>query len=768
MHKNSISFAPQKLNAIIGVSGCGKSTLVDMMRGKIPNADLTGKSSVELETGENIVLDYSDLSFSNLRKVRQIFGYIPQDDVISGDLTVRENILYAAQLKLPFVEKEMIRDIVESTLKLLGFDEKVQNTIVGTVETRGVSGGQRKRVNIGTELVGMNSVLFLDEPTSGLDSSGAKDFLEACKLITGMGVTLIAIVHQPRFDSFMLFDDVLILGKNGTIFFGQPGILLLYFYRALDFQLNPDENPCDAIMDIVVASDQNKLVKIWNNTGIEWVKQCQIMYPCVHEMLTKTFIYEKTEMMTREPENSKEVYDFFKYCSIPITLKDAEEIYKKNNFKKTFEHVCSTEMIENKFSNVVYKLNLFDQVPKSIEQQKVHCDMFRTTTLAIMFIIKLRKRIGLASLSSRKNENNCDKFFLMACLALKAFDDKGKMQLLQSVKGNPRFKNLTRPNMLQQIWVLIKRRIIVINRSFWFLQIVIVMLAAFIVALINGSDWSISSYPTNISMFMVVIGVLSGITHMKTFSQEKLLIIRETSEKIRTLSYFISYNLTDMFWIFTFPLVYSVIYFFISYPLTNFGYYFVTVLMTCWWTSGLAYALSTLPININWANLICVFIIIIFGAFLQGLNPTINQSRGTIIEVLLSLSYNRWATEALVIKEFEIYNNDYNIILGTFNKIGFCGFNENITNMNSTFFFDQIQNYKSVSARCHPYVTWDFIYLLIMGIVMRVFAYFALRISIVTGQLTLINMKLKKLYNFKRPRNAQHIKNPLVEVMVIN
>merc|ERR1719392_441714 len=93
--------------------------------------------------------------------------------------------------------------------------DHIQDSIVGSVEQRGISGGQRKRVNIGLELAAQPSVLFLDEPTSGLDATSSLTVVLSLKKMCQLGMSSIMVIHQPRYSLFTLFDDVLLLGKGG-------------------------------------------------------------------------------------------------------------------------------------------------------------------------------------------------------------------------------------------------------------------------------------------------------------------------------------------------------------------------------------------------------------------------------------------------------------------------------------------------------------------------------------------------------------------------
>ena len=123
-----------------------------------------------------------------------------QDDAFFSMQTVQETLVNAARLRLP--QEMSIRDKldrVESIIQELGL-KKAANTRIGNARNRGVSGGERKRTNIGVEMMQDPSLLFLDEPTSGLDAFQALNVMETLKLLTLSGVTVLVSVHQPRFE----------------------------------------------------------------------------------------------------------------------------------------------------------------------------------------------------------------------------------------------------------------------------------------------------------------------------------------------------------------------------------------------------------------------------------------------------------------------------------------------------------------------------------------------------------------------------------------
>lgn len=141
------------MNAILGPTGCGKSSLLDIL------ADRKDRHGLEGE----VLMDGKAQGKSFKYQV----GYVVQDDILSGTLTVRENLLFSANLRLSKkISSQRKEEIVQQVIIQLGL-EKCADSKVGTEFVRGISGGERKRTNIGMELVLSPSVLFLDEPTTG-------------------------------------------------------------------------------------------------------------------------------------------------------------------------------------------------------------------------------------------------------------------------------------------------------------------------------------------------------------------------------------------------------------------------------------------------------------------------------------------------------------------------------------------------------------------------------------------------------------------------
>ena len=202
------------LNYLLGPSGSGKSTLLNTLACRL-DVNTVVQGEMRLNGAE---YDNAEL--------KRIAGYVMQDDLLNGYLTVEETLMYTAKLRLPrdFTNRQR-RDRVDDVMADLGLSH-VHNVIVGTPLKKGISGGERKRLCVGMQLLNRPQLLFLDEPTSGLDSVMALDLLHTLhRLAHGQSqekaVTIVCSIHQPQSKIFNLFDSLILL-KAGQIIYQGP------------------------------------------------------------------------------------------------------------------------------------------------------------------------------------------------------------------------------------------------------------------------------------------------------------------------------------------------------------------------------------------------------------------------------------------------------------------------------------------------------------------------------------------------------------------
>ncbi|HQJ12847.1 MAG TPA: ATP-binding cassette domain-containing protein [Bacteroidales bacterium] len=221
-----VSFAAGEgmLIGIMGASGSGKTTLLNLLTGL-----------VKPESGE--IRINSIPIYTNDKRLDGVIGYVPQDDILIEDLTVFENLFYAASLCFAGRKREELTADVNKTLQSLGLYEK-KDYRVGSPLNKVISGGQRKRLNIALELIREPSVLFLDEPTSGLSSADSENVMDLLHELTVRGKLVITVIHQPSSDIFKGFDKVLILDMMGhLVFYGNPLEAIVHF-KTLESHIN--------------------------------------------------------------------------------------------------------------------------------------------------------------------------------------------------------------------------------------------------------------------------------------------------------------------------------------------------------------------------------------------------------------------------------------------------------------------------------------------------------------------------------------------------
>lgn len=226
----SLSIRPREFVAIVGVSGSGKSTLLDALSGYRPASEGT------------VLVNGTDL-YRNFDAYRTDLGYVPQDDIIHKELTVYKALDYAARLRLPAdtTADERQKRVME-VLATLNLVERKD------IPIHRLSGGQRKRVSIGVELLTQPGLFFLDEATSALDPGTESQIMRLLRKLADEGQTVLLVTHATK--NVMMCDQVVFLAKGGHLaYYGPPEEALAYFgvqdfdaiYEKLENELSPAE-----------------------------------------------------------------------------------------------------------------------------------------------------------------------------------------------------------------------------------------------------------------------------------------------------------------------------------------------------------------------------------------------------------------------------------------------------------------------------------------------------------------------------------------------
>jgi ABC transport system ATP-binding/permease protein len=225
-----ISEESGNLVALMGASGAGKSTLLHVLNG------------TEKPSKGRVLINGIDIH-KNPEQIEGVIGFVPQDDLLIEDLTVYQNLYFAAKLCFSHLNEEEIDLLVIKTLNDLGLTQ-TKDLKVGSPLQKTISGGQRKRLNIGLELLRQPAVLFVDEPTSGLSSRDSENIIDLLKELSLKGKLVFAVIHQPSSDIFKMFDKLVILDTGGyQIYYGNPVDSVTYFKKNINL-INSDEGEC--------------------------------------------------------------------------------------------------------------------------------------------------------------------------------------------------------------------------------------------------------------------------------------------------------------------------------------------------------------------------------------------------------------------------------------------------------------------------------------------------------------------------------------------
>lgn len=233
-----------ELIGIIGPAGCGKTTFLNILAGILPDSEGT-----VLLNGEDLYENYDSLSIN--------IGYVPQDDIVHRELTVYQSLYYTAWLRLPsdttVAERE---ETVEKTLEELRLKE-ARDVIIGYTEKKGISGGQRKKVNMAQEWITKPSIIFLDEPGTGLDPHGQREVVKLLRSFADTGKIVVTITHGIDNEANARpFDKILVMAKGEQVYFGPPKELFRFFGK-------------DCIGDIFNELEEPTQVERWHKKWIE-------------------------------------------------------------------------------------------------------------------------------------------------------------------------------------------------------------------------------------------------------------------------------------------------------------------------------------------------------------------------------------------------------------------------------------------------------------------------------------------------------------------
>lgn len=241
---------PGEVAAILGPSGCGKTTLLNIIADR--RAGYEGKVTL--------------LGKYKAMHRRDVIGYVQQMDSLLQHQTVKEAILFSARLRIPVGcgqwNQNYVYTRVANLMGQLGIDH-IADSLVGHPDTGGISGGERKRVDIGIELVTDCPILLLDEATSGLDSFGVASLMELLQqLAKANSCAILMTIHQVPGRFYNSFDRVVLLSRTGRLVFNGKPKESIQFMASCGHNKAMQVNPAEFVLDMAALADDEALGKI--------------------------------------------------------------------------------------------------------------------------------------------------------------------------------------------------------------------------------------------------------------------------------------------------------------------------------------------------------------------------------------------------------------------------------------------------------------------------------------------------------------------------
>jgi ABC-type multidrug transport system ATPase subunit len=617
--------------AIMGPSGCGKSTFMNVLCGRATYGTMTGEVTVNGETG-------------NIQDLKRVTGFVPQDDIVHENLTVREQLRYSAELRCPAgTSGKRLQHIVEDVLHVLQM-KHIQKSVVGSVEKRGISGGQRKRVNIGLELAACPVLLFLDEPTSGLDSTSSLSIVSSLKKMTSLKMTIVMVIHQPRYSLFELFDDVLLLGKGGLTCYQGPAGRAKDYFQGLGFQLPQHENPADWFMDVLSGEAEHDTKKDFT----------------LAEIASKWRESGGSQDAREPPMTEGGAMMHVKTGSYAAVLKFFEEEWEKIDINK--DDVLSLAELQQVLSACAgLKLDV-DASRDIMNQIKQGSESVNRAEFAAFITERAEKLLNdvVEDLDDVPATQDSGTGGAISSILAQTVPHHWPEGIGSSSKGLATLTRLERkvPGTFRQYRIILHRRMV----QWWgstrrrFTDVCLVVLCAGLMAFnarFNDSSMLSATVFMNLGLFL-----LATVSGLRVFA-DRPVFWRESGRGVSVFAFFYGRYSAELIDMFIQTTTYVAVYYLILQPEASFEVFFVPCLFGAWVASGWSYVVACFIGPGNATVAAAVFMLCLAGLLPQPSLLTDAVGKGDILDVVLGLSPTRWALQMIFLGYHEEVGGPY-------------------------------------------------------------------------------------------------------------
>ena len=275
-----------QMMCILGPSGSGKTSLVQIIAGAIKSTN-SGTHSVS----GSILIDGENLTPTAFRRIS---GFVTQEDVFEGCLTVEETLRFKAALMLGNMNASERKQRVEDVIASLQL-QSCRSTYIGDDANpylKGISGGEKRRLAIAIEILDPSkSVLLADEPTSGLDAASAQAVVNLLRSLADEGMTVLATLHQPRTSIMSRFDSMMVMAKGRAVYYGSVDDYTAYLTKTLHIEIPVHDSPYDLLLDVMnptiaEATSTSAAIKALSPVGDGDI--CEIMADILYEKMEWT------------------------------------------------------------------------------------------------------------------------------------------------------------------------------------------------------------------------------------------------------------------------------------------------------------------------------------------------------------------------------------------------------------------------------------------------------------------------------------------------